>query len=81
VVEPTPTWRIRPHTAFPEINALNGDDTVDASGVPAGVILLTEDGGNGDDVLIGGRGDDVLIGGPGQDALDGGPGHNILIQD
>ena len=72
------------------VNALGGDDTVDASGLPAGAILLTEDGGNGDDVLIGGagddtllggNGDDVLIGGPGQDVLDGGPGDNLLIQD
>ena len=72
------------------VNALSGDDVVDATGLPAGVIGLTEDGGDGDDVLIGsagndtltgGAGDDVLIGGPGQDVLDGGPGNNILIQD
>ena len=72
------------------VNALGGDDTVDASGLSAGAIQLTEDGGDGDDVLIGGAGDDtllggagddVLIGGPGQDVLDGGPGDNILIQD
>ena len=71
------------------INALAGDDVVDATGLSAGVIGLTADGGDGDDVLIGsagndtlngGAGDDVLIGGPGQDVLDGGPGNNILIQ-
>ena len=71
------------------INTLAGDDVVDASGLAAGAIGLTEDGGDGDDVLIGsagddvligGPGDDVLIGGPGQDVLDGGPGDNILIQ-
>ena len=52
-------------------------------------MLLTADGGDGDDVLIGsagndtllgGAGDDVLIGGAGQDILDGGPGSNVLIQ-
>jgi Ca2+-binding RTX toxin-like protein len=71
------------------INALAGDDVVDASGLAAGAMQLTEDGGDGADVLIGGAGndtllggagDDVLIGGPGQDILDGGPGANILIQ-
>jgi Ca2+-binding RTX toxin-like protein len=70
------------------INALAGDDVVEASGLAAGAIRLTENGGNGadvliggagDDVLSGGAGDDVLIGGPGLDSLDGGPGDNILI--
>jgi Ca2+-binding RTX toxin-like protein len=71
------------------VNALAGDDVVEASGASTGAIQLMEDGGDGDDVLIGGAGndtllgeadDDVLIGGPGQDVLDGGPGNNILIQ-
>src|SRR5215218_9364490 len=71
------------------VNALAGNDVVDASGLAAGALLLTEDGGDGDDVLIGsagddtllgGAGDDVLIGGPGNDTIDGGPGSNIEIQ-
>jgi Ca2+-binding RTX toxin-like protein len=71
-------------------DALAGNDVVDALGLSAGAILLTEDGGDGNDVLIGGAGndtllggdgDDVLIGGPGLDVLDGGRGHNILFQD
>jgi Ca2+-binding RTX toxin-like protein len=70
------------------INGLGGDDVITASGLSG--MLLTENGGDGDDVLIGspgndtlngGNGDDVLLGGPGQDALDGGPGNNVLIQD
>ena len=70
------------------INGLGGDDVITATGLTG--IQLTEDGGDGDDVLIGGPnndtllggpGDDVLIGGPGQDILDGGSGSNILIQD
>ena len=70
------------------VNALAGDDVVDASGVAAGAMLLTLDGGDGDDVLLGGAGDDtllggagddVLIGGPGNDTLDGGPGNNVVI--
>jgi Ca2+-binding RTX toxin-like protein len=70
------------------INALAGDDAVVASSVAAGAMLLTLDGGDGDDVLIGGAGndtllggagDDVLIGGPGIDILDGGPGSNVVL--
>jgi Ca2+-binding RTX toxin-like protein len=71
------------------INALAGDDVVEASGLVATAIALTADGGFGDDVLIGGDGndtllggedDDVLIGGLGLDILDGGPGGNVVIQ-
>jgi Ca2+-binding RTX toxin-like protein len=72
------------------INALAGDDVVDASGLSADVIRLNADGGDGDDVLIGSAGgdtllgaagDDVLVGGPAVDVLDGGAGDNIVIQD
>ena len=71
------------------INALDGNDRVDAIGLAASAGKLTIDGGNGndllfggggDDVLTGGAGDDLLVGGPGQDVLDGGAGNNILIQ-
>ena len=71
------------------VNAGDGDDVVEASGLAADAIALTENGGNGADVLIGGAGndnlnggadDDVLNGGPGNDTLDGGPGNNVLIQ-
>ncbi len=72
------------------VNALVGDDAVDASGLATNAIQLTADGGEdndeliggaGNDTLLGGDGDDVLIGGPGIDILDGGPGDNIVIQD
>jgi len=71
------------------VNALAGDDVVEASGLSAGAIGLTADGGAGDDVLIGGEGndvllgnagDDVLIGGPGLDVIDGGDGSDVEIQ-
>jgi Ca2+-binding RTX toxin-like protein len=71
------------------IDALDGNDRVNASRLAASAGKLAIDGGNGNDVLIGGAGDDVLagsagndllIGGPGQDSLDGGPGRNIVIQ-
>ena len=42
------------------INTLGGDDVVDASGLSAGAIALTANGGDGDDVLIGGAGNDTL---------------------
>jgi Ca2+-binding RTX toxin-like protein len=69
------------------INGLGGDDVIEATGLTA-AIQLTEDGGDGADVLIGsvgndtllgGAGDDVLLGGGGQDVLDGGPGNNVII--
>jgi Ca2+-binding RTX toxin-like protein len=71
------------------VNALAGDDVVEASGLAA-VIGLTASGDEGDDILIGsegadtllgGAGDDVLLGGPGLDVLDGGDGDDIEIQD
>ena len=71
------------------VNALAGDDAIDASGLQAGAIGLTEAGGDGNDVLIGsdgpdtlsgGAGDDVLIGGLGQDVLDGGDCEDVEIQ-
>jgi Ca2+-binding RTX toxin-like protein len=71
------------------VNALAGDDVVEASGLAAGAIQLSANGGDGNDVLIGGdgndvltggAGDDVLLGGPGLDVLDGGDGDNVVIQ-
>ena len=70
------------------VNGLGGDDVIDASALGTSM-LLTADGGDGNDVLIGsagndtllgGAGDDILIGVPGTDVLDGGPGNNIVIQ-
>jgi Ca2+-binding RTX toxin-like protein len=58
------------------VAALQGDDFVDATTLAANAVLLTLDGGEGDDVLIGGAGDDTLTGGPGDDVLIGGPGND-----
>ncbi len=71
------------------VNALAGDDVVDASALAASALLLSVNGGTGDDVIIGGagddtlngnEGDDVVLGGPGQDVIDGGLGDNVVIQ-
>ncbi|HLM51914.1 MAG TPA: hypothetical protein VK279_15315, partial [Solirubrobacteraceae bacterium] len=71
------------------VNALAGDDVVDASDLAADASLLTIDGGDdddillggaGNDVLLGGAGDDVLVGGAGNDTLDGGPGSNVVLR-
>jgi Ca2+-binding RTX toxin-like protein len=71
------------------INGLAGDDVVEASGLAAGVVQLTANGGFGNDVLVGSdgndvlngnEGDDVLIGGLGTDILDGSPGDDVVIQ-
>jgi Ca2+-binding RTX toxin-like protein len=70
------------------INGLAGDDVVEASGLNA-LLLLTANGGDGDDVLLGGpgidsfngdAGDDVLIGNGAVDVLNGGAGDNVVIQ-
>jgi Ca2+-binding RTX toxin-like protein len=70
------------------VNALAGADVLDATGLAADSALLTLDGGDGDDVLLGGAGndtllggagDDVLIGGPGTDIIDGGTGDNVVL--
>ena len=71
------------------VNALAGDDVVDATSLAANSALLTANGGEDDDVLLGGdgndtltggAGDDVLIGGLGNDTIDGAPGDDVVIQ-
>jgi Ca2+-binding RTX toxin-like protein len=57
---------------------LASDDVVEASGLAAGAIRLTADGGDGNDILIGSAGDDVLNGGPGDDVILGGAGVDII---
>ena len=61
------------------VNALAGNDTIDASGLQAGAITLTENGGDGDDLLIGSQGDDLLIGARGNDTILGGAGNDTFV--
>jgi Ca2+-binding RTX toxin-like protein len=72
------------------IKGVAGNDILDGSQLTADSVVLTLDGGAGDDLLVGGAGNDTLlggdgndtlVGGPGQDVLDGGPGLNVLEQD
>jgi Ca2+-binding RTX toxin-like protein len=60
------------------VNALGGNDTVDASGLSASAIQFTGIGGEGNDTLSGGAGNDTLLGEDGDDVLTGGPGVDIL---
>ena len=61
------------------INAGNGNDTINASALPAGVIGLTIDGGAGNDTITGSQGDDTLIGGDGNDTVVGGRGNDMAL--
>lgn len=70
------------------INALGSDDTVQAAGLPSGVIGLTLNGGTGNDQLVGGYGadvlngdddDDTIVGGDGSDTVSMGSGDDLFI--
>ena len=61
------------------VSGRGGKDRIDASGLGAGVLKLTEDGGTGDDTLLGSRGDDVQLGGDGNDATDGNQGNDTAL--
>lgn len=54
----------------------DGNDTLNASGATAGVVVV---GGFGSDTITGGLGRDLLIGGAGADNARGGDGEDILI--
>ncbi len=61
------------------VNGLGGNDTLDASGLAAGIIQLTENGGSGNDVLIGSQGDDLINGGTGNDVALMGDGDDTFV--
>ncbi len=62
-----------------QINLLGNNDTLDASALPAGITLLTVDGGTGKDNILGSQGADVLIGGDGDDFIDGNRGNDTAF--
>jgi Ca2+-binding RTX toxin-like protein len=59
----------------------SGGDVLDASGLPAGRMALTEDGGAGGDVLIGSPGDDRFDGGTSDDVALMGAGNDTFSWD
>jgi Ca2+-binding RTX toxin-like protein len=84
VVVAAPQIKVRVHQADAttdtlQINALGGDDTIDASALPAGKINLIENGGDGNDTLIGSKGGDLVIGGRGNDIAFMGAGDDTFV--
>jgi Ca2+-binding RTX toxin-like protein len=61
------------------VNALAGDDTIDASGLQANAIALTLNGGDGTDFLIGSQGADLINGGRGNDVAHMGAGDDTFV--
>lgn len=61
------------------LNALGGDDVVDASSLDADGIPLTISGGLGNDVLIGGDGNETIVGGDGNDLALMGAGDDTFV--
>jgi len=61
------------------VHGLDGNDVINASGLHAGQINLTLDGGAGNDTITGSDGNDVLIGGAGNDVLRGGAGDDRFV--
>jgi Ca2+-binding RTX toxin-like protein len=61
------------------VQALAGNDSINASTLVAGITKLTIDGGAGNDSIIGSRGNDVLIGGDGNDFIDGQQGNDVAF--
>jgi Ca2+-binding RTX toxin-like protein len=60
------------------LNALGGDDGLDAFSLPAGLIGLTVNAGAGNDTVNGSQGSDTLTGGSGNDALNGFGGNDTI---
>ena len=59
------------------INSLGGNDDI-TIGAVNGLILVTANGGDGDDIMRGGDGPDVLNGDAGNDTITGGAGLDVL---
>ena len=59
-----------------QIDGGAGQDTIDATGLPYGILIL---GQGGSDILIGGTGNDWILGGDGNDRLVGGVGNDRLL--
>jgi Ca2+-binding RTX toxin-like protein len=62
---------------FLEVRSQGGNDKINAAALPASV-LLTLNGGEGNDTITGSAGHDTLIGGNGNDSISGGSGNDTL---
>jgi Ca2+-binding RTX toxin-like protein len=60
------------------VRGVGGNDVISASALPAGTVLLTLDGGNDNDTLVGTGGVDTLLGGSGDDLVLGGGGGDTI---
>lgn len=60
------------------VNTLGGNDTIDASALPA-IVKLVVDGGTGNDKFLGSAGDDFFFGGDGSDFIDGNRGNDVAF--
>jgi Ca2+-binding RTX toxin-like protein len=61
------------------LNALGGDDTVDATSLEADGIQLVMNGGLGNDIFLGSEGDDLVNGGDGDDTALLGAGDDTFV--
>jgi Ca2+-binding RTX toxin-like protein len=61
------------------VRGLGGHDRLSAASLAAGNVLLTFDGGAGNDTISGSQGADTLIGGDGNDLIDGNQGDDIAL--
>jgi Ca2+-binding RTX toxin-like protein len=61
------------------VNALGGNDTINAADFAASITKLTLDGGAGNDTIRGGQGNDVILGGDGNDFIDGNQCNDIAL--
>jgi Ca2+-binding RTX toxin-like protein len=61
------------------LNALGGDDTIDATSLEADGIQLTMNGGLGNDLFLGSEGNDLINGGDGDDTALMGAGDDTFV--
>jgi Ca2+-binding RTX toxin-like protein len=59
------------------VNGLGGNDRISALALAAQAIVLSLDGGDGDDTIAGGAGAETLRGGDGDDSIDGNAGADV----
>ena len=61
------------------VNALNGNDLVNAGAMGVGSMVFATDAGIGDDTIVGGNGADSITGGDGNDFVIGGRGNDLAL--